>query len=187
MRAITRATGANALRLWPMLVAVFTAPALAGDVDSSAATSLKVDIAAVKELGTVSAVDGMTASGQPDAAALEVFAESGYAAVIDLRGPDEERGFDQQAAVEELGMDYINLPVVGRDGISFENAGKLSEILDRYDAPVLVHCGSSNRVGALVALGASLDGADDDTAIEAGREAGLTRLEGVVRERLESD
>ena len=84
-------------------------------------------------------------------------------------------------------MDYINLPVVGRDGISFENAGKLSEILDRYDAPVLVHCGSSNRVGALVALGASLDGADDNAAIEAGREAGLTRLEGVVRERLEAD
>lgn len=187
MKVIKRVIGANTLRLWPMLVAVFTAPAFAGDVDSSAVTSLKVDIAAVKELGTVSAVDGMTASGQPDAAALEVFAESGYAAVIDLRGPDEERGFDQQAAVEDLGMDYINLPVVGRDGVSFDNAGKLSDILDRYDAPVLVHCGSSNRVGALVALGASLDGAADDAALEAGREAGLTRLEGVVRERLEAD
>ena len=187
MRAITRATRANTLRLWPVLMAAFTAPVFAGDVDSSAVTSLKVDIAAVKELGTVSAVDGMTASGQPDAAALEVFAESGYAAVIDLRGPDEERGFDQQAAVEDLGMDYINLPVVGRDGISFDNAHRLSEILDRYDAPVLVHCGSAGRVGALVALGASLDGADDEAAIEAGREAGLTRLEGVVRERLEAD
>lgn len=187
MRAVHRVTRTNTLRLWPLLVGVFTAPAFAGDVDSSAVTSLKVDIAAVKELGTVSAVDGMTASGQPDAAALEVFAESGYAAVIDLRGPDEERGFDQQAAVEDLGMDYINLPVVGRDGISFDNARRLSEILDRYDAPVLVHCGSSNRVGALVALGASLDGAEDEVAIEAGRKAGLTRLEGVVRERLEGD
>ena len=187
MRTIQRATRANTLRFGPMLVAVLTAPALAGDVDSSAVTSLKVDIAAVKELGTVSAVDGMTASGQPDAAALEVFAESGYVAVIDLRGLDEERGFDQQAAVDGLGMDYINLPVVGHDGISFDNARKLSEILDRYDAPVLVHCGSSNRVGALVALGASLDGADNEAAIEAGREAGLTRLEGIVRERLEAD
>lgn len=175
----------NTMRFWPMLAAVLTVPALAGDTDLSAVTSKKVDIAAVRELGTVSAVDGMTASGQPDAAALEVFADSGYAAVVDLRGPDEDRGFDEKAEVEDLGMDYISLPVTGRDGINFENARKLSEILDQYDAPVLVHCGGANRVGALVALGASLDGADEEAAVEAGREAGLTQLEGVVRERLE--
>ena len=178
---------ANTMQFWPMLAALLTVPALAGDTALSAVTSKKVDIAAVRELGTVSAVDGMTASGQPDAAALAVFADSGYAAVIDLRGPDEDRGFDEQAEVEDLGMDYINLPVIGRDGISFENARKLREILDRYDAPVLVHCGSSNRVGALLALGASLEGADDEAAVAAGREAGLTRLEGVVRERLTAE
>ncbi len=178
---------ANTMQFWPMLAVLLTTPAFAGDTVLSAVTSKKVDIAAVRELGTVSAVDGMTASGQPDAAALAVFADSGYAAVIDLRGPDEDRGFDEQAEVEDLGMDYIDLPVIGRDGISFENARKLREILDRYDAPVLVHCGSSNRVGALVALGASLEGADDEAAVAAGREAGLTRLEGVVRERLTAE
>ena len=160
------------------------APACAQEADLSAVSSPKVDLAAVKEFGTVSAVDGVTAAGQPDAEALEIFADSGYAAVIDLRGVGEDRGFDQAAEVEALGMDYVTLPVVGRDGISFENARKLDEILAQYDAPVLVHCGSSNRVGALFALNASLAGADVEQAIEVGKSRGLTRLEGIVREEL---
>ena len=34
--------------------------------------------------------DGITAAGQPDKAALEVFADSGYATVIDMRAEDED-------------------------------------------------------------------------------------------------
>jgi len=52
---------------------------------------------------------------------------------------------------------------------------------------VLVHCGSGNRVGALLALRASLDGADDEKALALGREGGLSSLEGVVRERLDEN
>ena len=81
-------------------------------------------------------------------------------------------------------MDYVALPIAGRDAISFDNAAKLGKLIDSYDGPVLVHCGSGNRVGALLALEASLDGADDEAAIETGREGGLTGLEGLVRERL---
>ena len=126
----------------------------------------------------------MTSSGQPDADALAVFAESGYEAVIDLRGPEEDRGFDEPAAVEALGLDYVSLPVLGKEGISFENAKKLDDLLGQYEGPVLVHCGSGNRVGALLALSKSRAGADDEVAIAYGQSAGLTRLEAITRERL---
>jgi protein tyrosine phosphatase (PTP) superfamily phosphohydrolase (DUF442 family) len=55
-----------------------------------------------------------------------------------------------------------------------------------YDEPVLVHCGSANRVGALIALSEFSETGDLDKALEAGRAAGLTRLEGTVREVLEA-
>lgn len=160
--------------------------ACASDADIASTAPVKVDLQAVVDTGVVRPVDGITAAGQPDAAALKVFADSGYAAVIDLRTAGESRGLDEQAVVEGLGMDYVTLPV-GSDGISFENARNLDALINRYDAPVLVHCGSSNRVGALLALRASLDGADDETAIQLGRQGGLTGLEPAVRKVLSED
>ena len=163
--------------------AVLTAQA--GEPDAADAHSIHVDLAAVVAAGEVKSVDGVTSAGQPDADALQVFADNGYAAVIDLRGLDEKRGYDEAGQVKSLGMDYVQLPVVGRDGISFDNAAQLDSLLEQYDAPVLVHCGSGNRVGALLALRASLAGADDAAALELGRSAGLTRLESIVKERLD--
>jgi hypothetical protein len=49
----------------------------------------------------------------------------------------------------------------------------------------LVHCASSNRVGAMIALRAALvDGASADAALAEGRRWGLKSLEPQVRERL---
>lgn len=161
--------------------------ALAEDDALARVSSLKVDLEQVVELGTVSPVDGVTSAGQPDEAALEVFADVGYVAVIDIRGADEERGIDEATLVEEMGMYYVPFPIEGKSAISFENARKLDALIAEHDGPVLVHCGSANRVGALLALRASLNGADDEAALAHGKEGGLTRLEEVVRERLEED
>jgi uncharacterized protein (TIGR01244 family) len=161
--------------------------AVADETDLGAVTSLKVDLGQVVEVGTVSSVDGITSAGQPDEAALEVFADAGYATVIDLRGEGENRGMDEAAVVEDLGLHYVTLPIEGIEAVSFENARKLDELLQQYPGPVLVHCGSGNRVGALLALRASLAGADDETALARGREGGLTSLDSVVRERLTED
>lgn len=157
-----------------------------GNIESVPASPLKVDLQSVVEVGAVQPVNGITSAGQPDQAAFKVFANSGYAAVIDLRTAGEERGLDEQAVVEELGMDYLSLPI-GSDGISFENARALDELLGAYNKPVLVHCRSGNRVGALLALRASLEGADDAAAIEAGKQGGLKSLEGEVRGVLDND
>ena len=169
------------------LVIVLAFGVVADETDVGPISSLKVDLEKVVELGTVSPVGGVTSAGQPDKAALEVFAEAGYATVIDLRGEGEDRGFDEAAVVQELGLHYVILPIESGDAISFDNARKLDELLQGYPGPALIHCASANRVGALLALRASLHGADDETALAQGIEGGLTRLEGVVRERLAED
>lgn len=159
--------------------------AVADEADLSAVSTLKVDLDAVAALGQVQPVNGITTAGQPDAASLKVFADNGYVAIIDLRTEGEDRGLDEPAVVESLGMDYINFPI-GRDGITFENAKTLEDILVRYDQPVLVHCASANRVGALFALNTYRQTEDLEKSLEAGRAAGLTGMEGTVKQVLEA-
>ncbi len=128
--------------------------------------------------------DGITAAGQPNQAGLKELADDGYVAVIDLRTAGEDRGLDEHNVVEGLGMDYVSLPIDGRAGINFENAKKLDRILSNYNEPVLVHCGTSNRVGALLALREKLNGATDEEALAFGRSAGMTSLESTVKKRI---
>jgi uncharacterized protein (TIGR01244 family) len=165
-----------------ILVAVFSAAACAESRHTE--STLIVDLDAVVESGNVQPVDGITSAGQPDAVALKIFAEQGYTTVIDMRAADEERGMDETAVINDLGMNYVVFPIAKPAGISFENAAKLDQLIQAADGPVLVHCASGNRVGALLALRASLGGADDATALRYGKEGGMTRLEGRVKEVL---
>jgi uncharacterized protein (TIGR01244 family) len=125
--------------------------------------------------------------GQPDEAVLAAASEAGFVAVVDLRTAAEERGFDEPAAGEALGMEYHSLEIAGAKGVTFDNARALDEILAGIDGPVLLHCQSGNRVGALTALRASMQGASDEAALAIGRGAGMTRLEAAVTERLAED
>jgi uncharacterized protein (TIGR01244 family) len=155
-----------------------------GLADGSA--RIHVDIATVTESNDLRPVDGITSAGQPNAEQFALAAEAGYVAVVDIRGENEDRGLDEEAVLDELGMDYVLLPVGSPGAVSMENAAILDQILADYDGPVLVHCGSGNRVGALLALRQSLLGADDEAALAYGKSAGLTGLEPVVRARLDA-
>ena len=169
----------------PLLGLLAFVSVYAGEDGSVSEPRTYVGIADVIESGHVQPVDGITAAGQPDVAALQVFADSGYVAIVDLRGPKENRGMeDEKGIVEGLGLEYVAFPITSKDEITFDKARELDELIQSYDGPVLVHCGSSNRVGAMLALRQSLNGASDEEALQYGRDGGLTRLEPVVVERL---
>ena len=127
---------------------------------------------------------GITTAGQPSEAQLAAAAAAGYKTVIDLRTPSENRGMNEKAAVEGLGMSYVNLPVDGAGGVSFANATALDELLRKADGPVLLHCASANRAGALLALRAKLEGADNDAALALGVAGGVTGLKSAVEQKL---
>ena len=164
-----------------LVVLLGVALGVADDVNRGSVSSLKVDLDAVVALGEVSPVDGVTSAGQPDAAGFKVFADNGYVAVIDIRTVGEDRGLDESAVVEKLGMDYVLFPI-GRTDITTEKAAELDALLKQYDEPVLVHCASANRVGALFALQAFAETGDAEHTLEMGRAGGMTRLEDTVRE-----
>lgn len=126
------------------------------------------------------------AAGQPTAEELAGLAAQGVRSVINLRAPDEEMAFDEQAEVERLGLHYACIPVCGPQDLTQENVRRFSEELDaaRGRGPVLVHCGTANRVGAMLALDAGFNrGTPPESALALGREAGLASLEPEV-ERL---
>ena len=130
------------------------------------------------------ALEGITTAGQPGEAALAALATAGYKSVIDLRGENEDRGIDERKAVEMLGMSYVNLPVEGAAGVSYANASALDRLLAELPKPVLVHCSTGNRAGALLALRAKVNGEDARAALDLGVANGLAGLKPVVEEKL---
>jgi len=130
-------------------------------------------------------IPGITTAGQPSADQLAAVAKTGIKTVIDLRGLAEDRGMDERAAVEKLGMSYITLPVEGGAGVTYANATALDKLLASAKGPVLVHCATANRAGALLALRAKLNGADNDAALALGVAGGLTGLKPAVEKKLE--
>ncbi|HEY6940685.1 MAG TPA: sulfur transferase domain-containing protein [Dokdonella sp.] len=122
--------------------------------------------------------------GQPTADQLRAFAAGG-GVVIDLRGPDEARGYDEAALARQLGLRYVNVPVEGAADLTPANAQALHAALAAAGGPVLLHCASGNRAGALLALEAArYEGLDADAALALGRSAGMKSLEPAVRDRL---
>ncbi|WP_305806313.1 protein tyrosine phosphatase family protein [Stenotrophomonas sp. YIM B06876] len=129
---------------------------------------------------------GLYTAGQPSAEQLGAAAQNGITTVIDLRQPDEDRGFDEAAATRQLGLRYVRLPIAGAAGITEDNARALQQLLAQEKGPVLLHCASGNRVGALLALlNGRVEGAGIEPALQLGRRAGLTSLEPVTRALLE--
>ena len=129
--------------------------------------------------------EGLYTHGQPTAEQLAQAHAAGVTTVIDLRGEKEARGYDEAATAQSLGLRYLSLPVAGGTGVTVEAARQLHELLATTDGPVLLHCASGNRAGALLALAAAhVDGADNDSALALGRAAGLTSLAPIVEKQL---
>jgi len=123
--------------------------------------------------------------GQPTAEQLQQAATAGITTVIDLRHPTEDRGFDETATAASLGLHYLRIPVAGAAGLTPANVQALQTALAQANGPVLLHCASGNRVGALLALMKARQGASTEQALQFGRDAGMTSLDAETRTRLE--
>lgn len=150
-----------------------------------AATSVSASELPKLEMKTVHELSPELLTGsQPSQADLAALKAGGLTTVINLRGSTEELGYDEKAAAETLGLRYVSIPIVGAADITPENAAKLDAALRTVDGKVLLHCASSNRVGALLALRAAAAGQTPDEAIAFGKSAGLSSLESAVRQQL---
>jgi uncharacterized protein (TIGR01244 family) len=132
-------------------------------------------------------IDNLLSGGQPTPEHLEQAARAGYRTVINLRDPSEPGFAWEEEKARALGMRYVALPVAGAGDLTRAKVEQLDTALGAAlrEGPVLLHCGSGNRNGALLALRAAwLQGLEPEEAIALGKAAGLTRLEPAVRDLL---
>ena len=119
-------------------------------------------------------LEGVATAGQPEEEHFERLAEAGYKTVIDMRAIEEDRGLDEPEAVRGAGMEYVNIPV-GHEDVDDETFERFRELMtDPERRPVLVHCSSANRVGALLIPYLVLDeGKTTEEAVEIATKVGL--------------
>lgn len=111
-------------------------------------------------------------------------AQLGFKTIIDLRSPAEPNQPAEAGLAADAGLGYINIPIA-KGAPTEEQIALFTDLMeDRKTFPILLHCASANRAGALWALYRASNGVPADTAIEEGRAIGMKSREGQVRELL---
>ena len=127
--------------------------------------------------------DGTITGGEPDPDALEALKSGGFVSLISLRGVGESPL--DGAFFEGHGFQFTHLPVSGPSDLTGDFANQFDDALKSAGGKTVVYCATGNRVGAAFAIHAHTHGGHDiDTALEMGKQAGLTRLEEFVRQYL---
>jgi len=94
---------------------------------------------------------GLATAGQPSPATLQRLKSLGFKTVINLR-TEKEGTRDEEAAVKAAGLRYVWVPITPAS-FSLEDVRAVGSVLDDPEAaPVLLHCGTANRVGAVWAV-----------------------------------
>ncbi|EAR51068.1 hypothetical protein OG2516_04199 [Oceanicola granulosus HTCC2516] len=112
----------------------------------------------------------------PDQAALAQAQKDGFRAVVNLRTASEKPEIapdEEERIAREAGLAYLHHPTAA-DGLDAAHVDEFRRHLASLPDPVLVHCASGKRAGALtlMALGAE-NGWSGDEALAHGRQAGL--------------
>lgn len=113
--------------------------------------------------------------------------QSGIETVISLVPAAEKPAVDERLLVTSAGLSFEQLSIANANDLTRSNVEKFHEILQiQGDKQVLVHCGSGNRAGAMMALRAAwFEGMSRDDAIMLGQQFGLKSLQPAVEKLLQ--
>ncbi len=122
--------------------------------------------------------EGFLLTAQPDTVGFqEAKKKYGVKTVINLRMPEETPKFKEPELVKGLGLDYVAIPFKGPDTLKDEVFDRARQVLkDAGKRPVLMHCKSGNRVGAIWYAYRVLDeGIEPDVAMKEAKAVGLRK------------
>jgi protein tyrosine phosphatase (PTP) superfamily phosphohydrolase (DUF442 family) len=129
--------------------------------------------------------DNLFIAGQPDKQGLQMARDAGVDLVVNMRLPNESR-WNEKAFVEELGMQYLSIPMSGA-GPVFDPATieRLHELVsENPDQKILMHCASGNRTSAWFGLYLVEEkGYTLEEALAIAQQTGLTRSAYVAQMR----
>ena len=129
---------------------------------------------------------GLAAAGQPSPEALQQLKAQGFKTVINLR-TEAEGAKSEEETVRAAGLAYVWVPVSPAT-FSLDDVKAVAKVLeDPAAAPVLLHCSSANRVGAVWAVLEAQKGKSLEEAQAEGEKIGLTSgaMKDAVRRVLE--
>jgi len=116
---------------------------------------------------------GLATAAQPAPETLARLKELGFRTVLNIRAADEPGVREEAEVVRAQGLGYHLIPVTPAS-FSAEQVDAIAKILDDPSAaPVLFHCSSSNRVGAVFAVLEARKGRSCAEAEAVGRSFGL--------------
>jgi uncharacterized protein (TIGR01244 family) len=119
------------------------------------------------------AAPGIATAGKPSAEALSRLKAQGFKTVIDLRTEAEGTAAEKQA-VEAQGLRYVSVPI-SVPTFSAADVDAVAKVLGDAEArPILLHCASANRVGAVWGVLQVRQGRTVEEAEAAARAIGLT-------------
>jgi protein tyrosine phosphatase (PTP) superfamily phosphohydrolase (DUF442 family) len=109
----------------------------------------RVEKAEIGKMPYASSFADLYFGGQPSPEDLKVARDKGIKAVLNLRAASE-LDYDEGELVRKLGLKYHHVPFQGPDMLTDEIFEKVRAILkDKGSRPLLFHCASANRVGAV--------------------------------------
>lgn len=151
------------------------------EVDEQADEGAELDL---PNMGTPT--DGIVTAAQPTKEDYAELTDAGITKVISLRDSDEEGFIDAEPKAEEYGFDYVQIPVDEEEGLTAENAKKVDDALADVDGDALLHCGTSERAGAMLTMRGyiHLDMGGEE-AVKLGKSGGMDAFEKRVRKHLE--
>jgi len=121
---------------------------------------------------------GWVTGGQPTPEHLGALRKAGCEVVVDNRDSMEPRPFDEAASVKQLGMEYVNLPIV-HGAVTTTTMAKFHALLRKLTGRrALLHCSSGNRTAAGMIPYFMIDqGMNEEEAVDTAMRMGLRSAE----------
>jgi uncharacterized protein (TIGR01244 family) len=164
-------------RKLPVLVAVALLAQLALAGQAGRERFDRIEQALKDDIPRIYCVDERIATGgQPAEGAYGKLAASGYRSVLTLRTSTENVDLKrEQELAEKAGLKYINIPFVTASPDPELVPRFIRAVKDEKNQPMLINCGSANRVGALWMIYRVIDqGWTEEKALEEAVKIGLT-------------
>ncbi len=126
----------------------------------------------------------LACSGQPTPEQFQKLKQNGVQRVVCLRAKTESGTGWEEDLAPHSGIEFVRFVIEGPKDITEAKAREFAALVGDGEA-TLVACGSSNRVGAMMALKAKfVDGKSNEEALAIGKACGLKALEPAVKEAL---
>jgi protein tyrosine phosphatase (PTP) superfamily phosphohydrolase (DUF442 family) len=152
------------------------------------ASAPPASLASLQSLHVANASDAegpdLYCSGQPTPEQFAKLKQHGIDRVVCLRAKTESGTGWEEGLAPHSGLEFLRLVIEGPADLTAAKAREFAAAIGG-GSTTLVACGSSNRVGAMMALKAKfVDGKTKEEALAIGKACGLAKLEDAVTEAL---